>query len=134
MQICNRFVLIMQIAQIHFFMRKALAAAAGERKTFRARFSRFGSKISYKGYTETTVLLTGVSDAATGKAVTGHVWFACTKGFEACHLKEGDWLQFEARIKKYTKGYVNKKIGINEQKEDYKLSHPTKIAVVKPQA
>jgi len=51
-----------------------------------------------------------------------------TKGFvQLGNLKEGDILQFEARVKKYRKGYVNLKAGIDQSEFDYKLSHPTRI-------
>ena len=50
--------------------------------------------------------------------------------FEAAGLKEGASVEFEARIKEYKKGYVNKRIGVNQRKIDYKLSHPTKIKIV----
>jgi hypothetical protein len=42
-------------------------------------------------------------------------------------LTEGDMLEFEARVKSYRKGYVNKNLSIHQEKQDYKLSHPTKI-------
>lgn len=78
-----------------------------------------------------TVLLTNIVDVATNRDVSDHLWFTYTKGFEKAMLKEGMIIEFEARIKEYTKGYVNKKYGINKRTQDYKLSHPTKISVVK---
>jgi hypothetical protein len=108
-------------------IRKKLAAENGERKKFRATFARFGKKVNYKGYTETTVLLTNIADAETGNVVADHLWFGYTAGFESANLMEGVIIEFEARVKEYAKGYVNKKIGINNRKKDYKLSHPTKI-------
>ena len=108
-------------------MRKELAKDEGERKTFRAIFKRIGKKVNYKGYSEDTILLSNVSDVVTGKVVADHMWFSFTKGFEGIDLKEGAILEFDARIKSYKKGYVNKGYGINKQKLDYKLSHPTKI-------
>jgi hypothetical protein len=111
-------------------MRKLLASAEGERKKFRAVFARFGKKINYKGFSETTILLTNLIEIDTGKLVTDHQWFAYTAGFEKADLKEGVSIEFEARVKKYTKGYVNKRIGVNKKKSDYKLSHPTKVSIV----
>lgn len=108
-------------------IRKKLAAENGERKKFRATFARFGKKVNYKGHTETTVLLTNIADAETGDVMADHLWFAYTAGFENANLTEGATVEFEARVKAYAKGYVNKKIGINKRKKDYKLSHPTKI-------
>jgi hypothetical protein len=112
-------------------MRKNLAGKVGERKKFRALFTRFGKKVNYNGYSETTVLLTTIIDTETNLMVTDHHWFAYTKGFEKVSLKEGLIIEFEARVKLYTKGYVNKKLAINNTQSDYKLSHPTNISVVK---
>jgi len=111
-------------------IRKRLAAAEGERKKFHAKFSRLGKKVNYKGYSEDTILLVEIKDVATNAVVAGHVWFSFTKGFENIKLTEGVEIEFEARIKEYKKGYVNKKIGINKRSIDYKLSHPTKISIV----
>jgi hypothetical protein len=108
-------------------IRKKLAAENGERKKFRAIFTRFGKKVNYKGYSETTVLLTNIADVETGNVVADHLWFSYTAGFESANLKEGATVEFEARVKEYSKGYVNKRIGINNRRKDYKLSHPTKI-------
>ncbi len=113
-------------------MRKELAKSNGERKTFTATFSRIGSKKNYKGYSEPTVLLTSIIDLETNKKVSDHIWFSLTKGFEDSGLKEGkegSIVEFEARVKEYKKGYVNKLYKINEQTVDYKLSHPTKIKI-----
>jgi hypothetical protein len=111
-------------------MRKKLASAEGERKRFRATFTRFGKKINYQGHSETTILLTGIRDLGTDMVVTDHAWFSYTKGFEEIKLEEGSTIEFDARIKEYKKGYVNKRIGVNNSKKDYKLSHPTKITLI----
>jgi hypothetical protein len=108
-------------------MRKGLAAENGVRKKFRALFSRLGKKKNYKGYSEDTLLLTNVVDVETNGVVADHVWFTYTQGFEKARVSEGDVLEFEARVKEYRKGYVNKELKINQRKTDYKLSHPTKI-------
>lgn len=112
-------------------MRKELAAQQGLRKKFKAVFSKIGKKKNFKGYSEDTILLTHITDVASGKVVAYHVWFAYTTGFEKAFLKEGDWLEFEARVKEYRKGYVNRDLKINRQTMDYKLSHPTKIKKLK---
>ncbi len=111
-------------------MRKNLQDKVGLRKKFRAVFTRFGKKVNYNGYTDTTILLTGIIDSETNTVVTDHHWFAYTKGFEKAQLKEGAILEFEARVKIYKKGYVNRKLSINNRQSDYKLSHPTNIQVV----
>ncbi len=108
-------------------MRKELAAQAEERKTFRAVFSRFGKKTNYKGYSEDTLLLTQVVDVALKQVVSDHVWFTFSKAFEDLALKPGDVIEFNARIKAYQKGYVNKRLGYHKKTEDYKLSHPTQL-------
>jgi hypothetical protein len=112
-------------------MRKALAKDEGLRKKFRAIFTRFGKKVNFKGYSEMTVLLTKIVEAETGNLVADHLWFGYTAGFEKAHLTEGVTVEFEARVKEYAKGYVNKRIGVNRQKVDYKLSHPTKITTIR---
>ncbi|HEY9044992.1 MAG TPA: hypothetical protein VIN08_03820, partial [Ohtaekwangia sp.] len=108
-------------------MRKELAKEEGQRKRFRAVFSRFGKKTNYNGYSEETVLFRHVVDLETNKVVTDHLWFSLTKGFEQLKLSEGMQVEFDARVKLYTKGYVNTRYKIDKSKEDYKLSHPTKI-------
>jgi hypothetical protein len=112
-------------------MRKNLEDKVGQRKQFRAVVTRFGKKVNYNGYTDTTILLTGIVDNETNTEVTDHHWFAYTKGFEKAQLKEGDFVEFEARVKMYKKGYVNRKLSINNRQSDYKLSHPTNIRVIK---
>jgi hypothetical protein len=112
-------------------MRKALAVDQGTRKKFRATFERVGKKVNYTGHSEDTILLRNIVDASTNQQVADHLWFSYTKGFEAINLTEGVVLEFEARIKEYNKGYVNKGLKINNRKQDYKLSHPTKIRKLK---
>ena len=114
-------------------MRKELAKQDGERKKFTATFERLGKKVGYQGYSEETILLKDVIDNTTGKIVADHLWFGYTKGFQDVALTPGTQIEFEARVKKYTKGYVNKAYKINQQKKDFKLSNPTKIkkAIVK---
>jgi hypothetical protein len=110
--------------------RKKLASDEGERKIFRATFERLGKKVNYKGYSEDTILLKNIVDASTNQLVADHLWFSYTVGFESIELREGVVLEFEARVKEYTKGYVNRSLKIVERKQDYKLSHPTKIKKV----
>jgi hypothetical protein len=112
-------------------MRKNLEDKVGQRKKFKATVGRFGKKVNHNGYTDITILLTSIIDTETNAQVTGHQWFAFTKGFEKALLKEGDTLEFEARVKTYKKGYVNRKLSVNKRQSDYKLSHPTSIHVLK---
>jgi hypothetical protein len=111
-------------------MRKSLKAAEGERMTFRARFVKTGKKVSFTGYSEETLLLQEVREVVSGKKVSDHVWFSYTKGFQALRLVPGCELEFDARVKEYTKGYVNRKAGIDQRTKDYKLSNPTKIKMI----
>jgi hypothetical protein len=111
-------------------MRKLLGSENGERKKFQAVFSRFGKKVNYHGYSETTVLLVDIVDIETNTRVTDHVWFSLTKAFEKLALEPGKRLAFEARIKQYKKGYVNRKYNISNRQLDYKLSHPTRITII----
>lgn len=111
-------------------MRKKLAAQAGVRKRFRATFSRLGKKTNYKGYSEDTILLRHICEANTLRTVADHVWFSYSKAFEKITLTEGIVLEFDARVQEYSKGYVNKRYGINTRTTDFKLSHPTKVKKV----
>lgn len=111
-------------------MRKELAKRDGLRKKFTATFSRTGKKTNFKGYSEDTLLLTDVKDAETGEVISDHVWFTYSRTFEAANLKTGMRISFEARVKEYVKGYVSKALGVNRRRKDFKLSHPTRIAVI----
>lgn len=112
-------------------MRSRLRKDTGIRKRFTGVFVKRGKKINFKGYSEDTLLLTNILDVERKEIVANHVWFTYTKGFDALGtLREGACLEFDARIKEYTKGYVNKALGINNQKHDYRLSNPTKIKLL----
>jgi hypothetical protein len=111
-------------------MRKKLAAINEERKRFTGIFVRFGKKSGWKGRSEDTLMLRDICDATTQQRVTDHLWFNVTKEFDALNLKPGQSVEFDARSKQYTKGYVNKLGSVDNRKYDYKLSHPTKVAKV----
>lgn len=111
-------------------MRKGLAKDEGVRKRFRAQFVRLGKKTNYKGYSEDTLLFRDVRSADDKQLVADHVWFTFSKGFEAIHWEEGLVIEFDARIRKYQKGYVNKALGRQKRSTDFKLSHPTRIKPV----
>jgi len=108
-------------------MRNSLAAQAGERKKFNAVFVRLGKKTNYKGYSKDTILFKDVCEADTNRKVTDHLWFSYSKAFEKVELKAGNVIEFEARVKSYTKGYLNKRYHIDKKTTDFKLSHPTRI-------
>jgi hypothetical protein len=111
-------------------MRTKLASEKGKRKKFRAVFERMGKKTNFKGHSEDTILLKTVVDLETNTMMADHIWFSYTRGFEKISLTEGAIIEFEARIKEYKKGYVNRSLNLKPQTIDYKLSHPTKIKKV----
>jgi len=111
-------------------MRKKLIGSEGKRKKFKAIFSRLGKKINFKGYSEETILLRNVIDTETNEMITDHLWINFTKAFEKFVLTEGVIIEFEARVKKYSKGYVNARFGIDNSKKDFKLSHLTKVRII----
>jgi len=114
-------------------MRTALKKIDTERSSFTGTFSRYGLKTNYKGPSTETILLTKITDSE-GTFICDHLWFNLTKGFENIGtLKKGDRIRFDARVKKYEKGFVNRKIGIDQRTSDYKLSHPTKISKLNSQ-
>ena len=110
-------------------MRRILKENVGDRKKFSGTFVRLGKKTNYLGHSEETVLLKDISDLETGKHVADHLWFAYTKGFQQLSLLPGAEIEFEARIKKYAKGYRNAQYKIDNRTTDYKLSNPTKISL-----
>ena len=110
-------------------MRKELARREEYRGRFSGTFVRVGSKTGYKGRIEQTVLLSDIRDEG-GKIVAGHLWFNYTKGFRGLgELVAGDVVMFDARVKLYIKGYVNRREYVDEREVDYKLSHPTRFVV-----
>lgn len=115
-------------------MRQELKKINELRKTFIGIFERYGTKANWHGYPERTILLTNVR-LTNGKKVTDHIWFKTTKRFEEMkELKMGDRIQFDARVKKYVKGWHGRKAeeyGEEEFVEDYKLSFPTNIKKIK---
>ncbi len=111
-------------------MRKKLEKKNNKRMTFIATFERYGKKTNFKGYKEETLLFLNVCDLAKNK-MADHIWFTMNKQFRKIgELKQGDTVQFDARIKGYYKGYNGYKEDVSFEKPveyDYKLSHPTKI-------
>lgn len=110
-------------------MRSGLKRDAGQRKTFKALFVRLGKKSGFKGRSQETILLRNVTDPETGVLLTDHAWLNLTESFLAAGIREGTVIEFEARVKAYTKGYVNKRYTIDRQKRDFRLSHPTRFRV-----
>ena len=103
-----------------------------ERHSFVGTFVRNGGKNGFKGPV-TTLLLSDIY-TADGEFMTDHLWFNETKGFKDAHLKEGDKVAFDARVSKYTKGYMGRRDFFYDDEAffkpievDYKLSRPTKV-------
>jgi hypothetical protein len=108
-------------------MRQKLKKINGQREKFIGIFERFGTKINYKGFPESTILLKNIKNLSE-KKIADHLWFNYTKQFQKLdNLKQGDIIEFEARVKQYVKGYVNYREWIDNREIDYKLSYPTKI-------
>jgi hypothetical protein len=112
-------------------MRELLKEKEQQRTLFSGTFVRCGEKAGWKGKKEQTVLLENIKDAR-GIIVSDHLWFNLTKGFAVLgELKEGDVIQFKARVKKYIKGYRGYRDDVDKPiEEDYKLSNPTDIRKV----
>lgn len=106
-----------------------MAEDEGLRKRFTAVVERFGKKVNFKGYSEETILLKHIRDVRTNEIVADHLWFSFSLAFQKAKIAEGCIIEFDARVKDYIKGYVNKSIGVNNRKKDFKLSHPTRIVV-----
>ena len=111
-------------------MREKLKAIAEQRLRFVGVFVRYGKKAGFRGRTQETILLRDVREFVDGKFISDHLWFNLTEQFANLSLQEGDTVAFDARVKKYMKGYVNNLANINNRKEDYRLSHPTNVKKV----
>lgn len=109
-------------------MRKSLKKLNGQRMAFTGTFERFGTKPGWVG-TEETILLVDIRDTE-DNPITDHLWFNLTKGFQALNLQPGDKVEFQARVRKYQKGYKGYRFEAmldSPVSTDYKLSHPTAI-------
>lgn len=112
-------------------MRRKLQEIEEFRGTFTGVFVRMGGKRGYKGMLP-TLLLKDVRNQD-GEMMTDHLWFNFTKGFQKLReIREGDVIQFDARVKPYEKGYKGRRVDVYDSsiQLDYKLSHPTKISKV----
>lgn len=111
-------------------MRKQLEKQNNVRSSFTGVFERFGTKTNYHGFPEKTLLLKNIRNAE-DKIICDHLWFNYTKQFQALgDLEQGIVVKFDARIKEYLKGYVDRRKFIDEETFDYKLSYPTKVSVI----
>lgn len=114
-------------------MRTQLAKLGSDsRFTFRGEFERYGYKRasdrSGNEHYSPTLLLTDLQVLANGdwKAVTDHLWFNLTKGFQKLGLlSKSDTVQLNGRVNDYYKGYFTQ-----ARQHDIKLSYPSKIELV----
>ena len=112
-------------------MRKELGRKEEKRLRFRGVFERYGTKPGYRGGLKTTLLIKEIRLSETGQIIADHLWFNFTKRFQnITPLNAGDHISFDARVKKYRKGYW----GHNEDRQienppswDWKLNYPTNI-------
>lgn len=110
--------------------RSRLRLRLNERARFTGVFVRYGEKPGYRGNSEKTILLRDIRPAdERDHVVSDHLWFNLTKGFAALGiLREGDRIEFEARVGRYEKGYAGRRQEVYKPIEtDYKLGRPTKI-------
>lgn len=104
-------------------MRELLRDKDGERRSFTGTVGRYGGK----GGGKYTILILNVS-FLDGTPATDHLWFNLTKGFKSLRLQPGEIVEFDARVKPYTKGYQGRRKHIERPvSQDYKLSHPSKV-------
>ena len=103
-------------------LRRRLAPLEEERGTFRGEFERFGSKKGNRS--QHTILLKNIKDE-NDESMCGHCWLNVGKRIrDLGHLRKGDRIQFDGRVKKYRKG--SKKRGI-PVRYDYKFTYPSKV-------
>lgn len=112
-------------------MRKKLRKIDGQRKRFKAKVERFGTKSNYHGFPAPTLLLKDIKFCDNDEFAADHVWINVGNRVEKMNLSEGDIIEFDARVKQYMKGYVNHRQYIDERTTDYKLSHPSKFEKIK---
>lgn len=99
-------------------MREELAKIKNVRARFRAIVVRFGERTSH-GHAKPMMLVQDVCDLK-GNRMTDHVWFDKGKWIETLDLQPGDEIEFNARVRPYWKGYIDKQL-------DYKFNNPTKV-------
>lgn len=99
----------------------------GIRHTFTAKISKFSFKSGFRNRLPLkTMLLTKIT--CEGKVVANHIWMTCGRRVYSILPQVNQWIQFDARVTKYFKGY---KKNIYGGEEDYRLSYPTKVVLIK---
>ena len=113
-------------------MRKELKKLCGTRTRFKGEVVSFGIKTGYKGRSLETMLLKNVTLITNDDVLTDHQWINCGKWSES--VSEGDVIEFDARVKKYTKGYQGYRYDLRAAHPpsiDYCLAYPTKVKILK---
>ena len=112
-------------------MRKELKKLDGQRDVFIGTFVREGLKNAFKGGVLPTLLFQEVQRVSDKKLMCDHLWLNKTKALAALDLSAGMQIEFAARVKQYSKGYLGKKEDLKKEvKQDFKLSHPTQVKVL----
>lgn len=85
-------------------MRKELKKMNNLRRVFTATVERFGRRNVNRLNKEViwTIVLKNITDK-NGKLITDHVWFNLSKEFDRLNLREGDRIEFSARVVEYYK-------------------------------
>lgn len=102
-----------------------------ERHTFIAVFERYGKKSSWFAIGN-TVLLKDIRLADSDKILTDHVWLTVGKQlYELGELKQGDIIQFNARVGKYYHKFFDRDYMVRpEYSLDFRLDRANKFAVL----
>lgn len=97
--------------------REDLKKIENERRMFRGTFGGFSRRRKSQEFVW-TLILKNITDKE-GNLLTDHLWFNLNKEFDKLNLREGDRVEFSARVVEYAKGRAKKR---NEKREtDYTL-------------
>jgi len=117
-------------------MRNQLVDIEGKEISFMAEFVRYGSIKNCSDEEQQTILLRRVTTIDDNKIVAQHLWIQLTKdsALNSLNLKEGIFIKFNAKVEKYTKGYL----GTNDNlrtvhpfETDYHLINIKNISIIK---
>ena len=114
-------------------MKKELQKYSRQRLRFIGTISRFGSRNSPAGKVkQSTVLLLDVHLDRDNEFIAEHVWLRA--GRRSKKLRVGDEILFEARVKRYQKGYKGVHLCEKDSqiREDYRLEKPVFVKLIKP--
>jgi len=111
-------------------MRENLKKINGVRAKFTARFVRYGTRKTYTGRRDKTLLFREIRDEA-GELRADHLWFHNSKAFQNLgELQGGEIIEFYARVTPYKKYYRGLDSFERMREIDYKLSHPTQVRII----